>query len=85
MTHLHAGHPRVAERLTKLTDPGVGTTIITKVALLRGRMDRVLKASSGDDILRAQYLLRRTEDSWSRLSSSRWTLRRWSNSTGFVK
>lgn len=62
MTHLHAGHPRVIKRLSKLVDPDVGTTIITKIELLRGRMDRVLKAHGGPDLLRAQYLLARTEE-----------------------
>lgn len=62
LTHLHAGHPRVAARLSKLDDADVGTTIITKIELLRGRMDRVLKAAGGTDLLRAQYLLTRTEE-----------------------
>ena len=34
LTHLHAGHPRVIERLRELDDPDVGTTIITKIELL---------------------------------------------------
>lgn len=62
LTHLHAGHPRVAAHLKKLDDPEVGTTVVTKIELLRGRMDRVLKASNGTDLLRAQYLLMRTEE-----------------------
>ena len=62
LTHLHAGHPRVTARLSKLVDSDVGTTIITKIELLRGRMDRVLKANGGSDLLRAQYLLARTEE-----------------------
>ena len=62
LTHLHAGHPRVAARLRKLPDSDVQTTIVTKIELLRGRMDRLIKASSAADLLRAQYLLARTEE-----------------------
>lgn len=62
MTYLHAGHPRVIERLRELTDPDVGTTIITKIELLRGRFDFVLKAASGPELLKAQQWLARTEE-----------------------
>ncbi|NJP10138.1 MAG: type II toxin-antitoxin system VapC family toxin [Leptolyngbyaceae cyanobacterium RU_5_1] len=62
LTHLHAGNSNVAERLRTLEDPIVGTTIITKIELLRGRMDYVFKAAAGTDLLRAQRLLKRTED-----------------------
>jgi hypothetical protein len=31
----------------------VGTTIITKIELLRGRHDFLLKAATGDELLRA--------------------------------
>jgi len=62
LTYLHTGHPRVLKRLRELTDPDVGTTIITKIELLRGRFDFVLKAATGDELLRAQQLLVRTEE-----------------------
>lgn len=62
LTHLHAGHPRVIENLRQLTDPDVGTTVITKIELLRGRFDFVLKAATGTELLRAQQLLARTEE-----------------------
>jgi tRNA(fMet)-specific endonuclease VapC len=39
LTYLHAGHPRVIQRLAALADREVGTTLITKIELLRGRMD----------------------------------------------
>ncbi|ETW94221.1 MAG: twitching motility protein PilT [Candidatus Entotheonella gemina] len=61
LTHLHAGHQRVVQRLHELTDPQVGITIITKIELLRGRYDYMLKASTGTELLRAQALLARTE------------------------
>lgn len=62
LTHLHAGHPRVTAHLRELADPDVGTTIITRVELLRGRYDFLLKAATGDDLLRAQRWLVRTEE-----------------------
>lgn len=62
LTYLHAGHPRVTESLRELTDPDVGTTIITKIELLRGRFDFMLKAATGAELLRAQQLLVRTEE-----------------------
>jgi tRNA(fMet)-specific endonuclease VapC len=62
LTHLHAGHPRIIENLQHLTDPDVATSIITKVEILRGRFDFVLKAATGAEVIRAQQLLIRTED-----------------------
>ncbi len=61
LTHLQAGHPRVVRHLHELTDPDVGITIITKIELLRGRYDYLLKATSGPELLKAQQLLSRTE------------------------
>lgn len=62
LTHLHAGQPRVIARLRELVDPDVGTTIITKIELLRGRHDFLLKAATGDELLRAQRWLARSEE-----------------------
>ena len=42
LTHLHAGHPQVIAHLRAVDDPVVGTTIITKSELLRGRIDFLL-------------------------------------------
>ena len=57
LTHLHAGNPRVIDRLQKLEDPDVGITIVTRIELLRGRFDYLLKASTGTELLKAQRLL----------------------------
>ncbi len=62
ISHLHLGHPKVTERLSKLADPDVGITIITKIELLRGRFDYVLKAATGVELLRAERLLKQTEE-----------------------
>ncbi|OLE49778.1 MAG: twitching motility protein PilT [Cyanobacteria bacterium 13_1_40CM_2_61_4] len=62
LTHLHAGHPRVVNHLRDVDDPVVGTTVITKGELLRGRIEFLLKAPKGADLLRAQQWLTRTEN-----------------------
>lgn len=62
LTHLYAGHPGVIRHLKALADAEVATTIITEVELLRGRIDYLLKASDGADLLKAQERLRRTEE-----------------------
>ena len=67
LTHLHAGHPRVVQHLRTLDDPHVGITIITKIELLRGRYEYVLKAATGAELLRAQERLAGTESLLSRL------------------
>ena len=46
LTHLHAGHPRVIQHLREVDDPAVGITIITKIEMLLGRFDFVLKAAT---------------------------------------
>jgi tRNA(fMet)-specific endonuclease VapC len=61
LSKAHAGNANVAERLRALEDPVIGITIVTKIEMLRGRMDYVLKAETGKDLLRAQGLLERTE------------------------
>ncbi len=62
VVHLHAGNPRVAENLKHLDDPDVGITVITKIELLKGRFDFLLKASDQEQLQRAQRLLHRTEE-----------------------
>ena len=62
LTHLYAGRPNVVERLRTVDDPDIGITIITKVEVLRGRIDYLLKAETGVDLLKAQELLFRTEE-----------------------
>jgi tRNA(fMet)-specific endonuclease VapC len=61
LTHLHAGHARVVANLRALDDPEVGTTIVTKIEVLRARYDFVLKASDGNQLLKAQHWLYQSE------------------------
>ena len=62
LTYLHAGHPQVIARLRELPDPNVATTVITRIEILRGRFDFVLKAADGVQLLKAQRLLSRSEE-----------------------
>ncbi len=67
LTHLYAGNSNVVERLKAVEDSEIGITIITKVEVLRGRIDYLLKAETGVDLLKAQELLFRTEELLSHL------------------
>lgn len=62
MTHLQAGHPRVLAKLQSVdaTTP-VGTTVVTRIELLLGRFEFLLKADSSTELRRAQDLLARTD------------------------
>ncbi|AFZ37929.1 PilT protein domain protein [Stanieria cyanosphaera PCC 7437] len=62
LTHLYHGNSNVARQLAAVEDVDVGITIITKVEILRGRIDRLLKADAGANLLKAQELLFRTEE-----------------------
>ena len=61
LTHLHAGNPNVIDRLKGLESAEMAITIITKIEILRGRIDYLLKAFSGEDLLKAQSLFSRSE------------------------
>lgn len=61
LTYLYAGQPQVVSRLQQAGTPNVGTTIITKIEVLRGRMDAVIKAADAGKLLHAQQLLIRSE------------------------
>jgi tRNA(fMet)-specific endonuclease VapC len=63
LRHLYADHPRVLQRLRELPPAEVvGTTIITKAEMLRGRLDFLLKAAAPSEFFRAQDLLAKTEE-----------------------
>jgi tRNA(fMet)-specific endonuclease VapC len=52
----------VIAHLRTVDDPIVGTTVITKGELLRGRIDFLLKAATSVELLRAQQWFTRTEE-----------------------
>jgi tRNA(fMet)-specific endonuclease VapC len=61
LTHLHKGNLRVTERVAR-ADAKVSTTIITRIEILRGRIEFMRKAANGAELLRAQYWLHRSEE-----------------------
>jgi tRNA(fMet)-specific endonuclease VapC len=56
------GDVRVLQRLQETGEPGVATTIVSKIETLRGRFDQLLKAANPAEFLRAQEQLNRTEE-----------------------
>jgi len=66
LTLLFQGHSRVVMRL-ELAEENVGTTIITRIEILRGRFEAVLKAANSAQLQAAQQRLWDTEDQLSRV------------------
>jgi tRNA(fMet)-specific endonuclease VapC len=62
LSHLHAGNQNVIRAIQQLSDSDISTTIITKVEMLRGRIDYILKAEADQDLLKAQQLFYQTEE-----------------------
>ncbi len=58
---LQRGNPKVAQALEASDDPELAITLVTKIELLRGRHDFVLKAATGEQLLRAEKWLQETE------------------------
>jgi tRNA(fMet)-specific endonuclease VapC len=67
LTHLYHGNSNVVRQLKAVEDVDVGITIVTKVEILRGRIDYLLKAETGANLLKALELLFRTEELLSQL------------------
>lgn len=64
---LFAGHPRVLSRQNTINSSEIAITIITRVEMLQGRFDFLLKAASGAELLRAQHWLDDTARSLSQV------------------
>lgn len=60
LTHLLRGHARVVARRSRGTEEVV-LTAITRIEVLRGRFDAVLKAADGGELQRAWQRLGQTE------------------------
>ena len=67
VTLLAAGHPRVTERVLSATRV-VATTIITRIEVLRGRFEFLLKAADGEQLQRAQHLLEQSDRDLAKLA-----------------
>ncbi len=51
------GHSRVLSRRAHVSSPDVATTVVSRIQSLVGRFQFLLKAATGEDLLRAQSLL----------------------------
>jgi tRNA(fMet)-specific endonuclease VapC len=66
--HLHQGHPGVIRQLAEVGDSDVGTTIVSRIEILRGRFEYFLKARDGQDVLKAQERLLSSEQALSQVT-----------------
>jgi tRNA(fMet)-specific endonuclease VapC len=57
MTWMQEGHQGIAARIRQVGEENIATTLVTEVEILRGRHEFLLKASDGEQVLRAQQLL----------------------------
>ncbi|MDM3843472.1 MAG: hypothetical protein PT120_13555 [Aphanizomenon gracile PMC649.10] len=55
LTHLHAGNSNVVKQLNTVEDDLIAITIITKIEVLRGRIDYVLKADTGEKLIKCYF------------------------------
>jgi tRNA(fMet)-specific endonuclease VapC len=62
LSRLHAGDQRLENRRDQLDPAQIATTAVTRIEILQGRFDFVLKASDGQQLLRALAWLARSED-----------------------
>ena len=62
LTHLQKGNENVKKRLEKAKDFEFAITIITKVEILRGRIDFLLKAYDSHTLEKAQKFLLESEN-----------------------
>lgn len=62
LTALHLGHPKIVNAVRQVGNVRVAITVVTKVEMLRGRIDFLLKAENGESLRRAQALLEVTEE-----------------------
>ena len=61
LTRFHGGYQKVADRIQKVGEENVATTVITAIEILRGRREFLLKAADGSELVRAQKLLVQSE------------------------
>jgi tRNA(fMet)-specific endonuclease VapC len=61
LTALHLGNPKVIDAVRQYGRDGIAITVVTKVEMLRGRIEFLLKADSSADLDRAQRFLIETE------------------------
>jgi tRNA(fMet)-specific endonuclease VapC len=60
ISHLFAAHPRVLTRRNNVPSSEIAITIVTRIEVLQGRFDFLLKAATGEELLRAQFWVDKT-------------------------
>ena len=66
---IHAGDSRIGQRRARVKSSDIATTIISRIEILRARYEFLLKADSGEQLLRAQQWLRRSEGLFSQVKT----------------
>jgi tRNA(fMet)-specific endonuclease VapC len=66
---LFADHPRVVAQRNKVPSSEIAITIVTRIEVLQGRFDFLLKAATGEELLRAQHWLEETIQSLARVET----------------
>jgi len=61
LTRLHAGNRRVESKVRRIESAEIAISIVTSVEVLQGRFSFLLKAETGEKLLRAQDWLQKTE------------------------
>jgi tRNA(fMet)-specific endonuclease VapC len=69
LTLLFAGHSRVVSRRDHVPSADIATTVVSRIQSLQGRFQFILKAATGNDLLRAQSLLDGTLRALARVES----------------
>lgn len=59
---VHADDPRVTQRRHMIPSAEIATSIMTRIEILRGRFDSVLKAADAIRLLQAQQRLLKSEE-----------------------
>lgn len=62
LSRLHAGDPRLLVHQQRVAPASIVTTTITRIEILQGRFDFILKAADGAQLLRAIVWLARSEE-----------------------
>lgn len=58
---IHSGDERVSRRRVHVDPADIATTLVTQIEILRARHEFLLKAKDGEQLLRAQQWLHRSE------------------------
>jgi tRNA(fMet)-specific endonuclease VapC len=62
LSRLHAGDARLQHRLDQIDPAELAITVVTRIEILNGRFDFLLKAQDGAHLLRAAAWLARSEE-----------------------